>query len=154
MLTSSPVVIGEGRGAPSGLPIRTLTSINISASFLYRSGLSRTLPLLTLLIFHVRSCTALISVTAQSVELLLGCMKRSQRTQHLGRCLQVKPPPCISISVFPFHTPGVSITRSFTAPLGGRRQRGAASVLTCRRGGGGGGYATEMMSLQVKARRK
>ena len=34
---------GEGRSAPSGLPIRTLTSINISASFLYRSGLARSL---------------------------------------------------------------------------------------------------------------
>lgn len=46
VLTSSQAVIGgEGRSAPSGLPIRTLTSINISASFLYRSGLSHSLSL-------------------------------------------------------------------------------------------------------------
>lgn len=60
-------------------------------------------------------------------------MKRSERTWHPSKT----PDDVILISarsLFVDNTPGISIMRSFTAPLGGRRRRGAASALTCRRG--------------------
>lgn len=123
VLTSSQTVIGgEGRSAPSGLPIRTLTSINISASFLYRSGLSRSSRPLSLT-HCISSPSHTRSITCQELQYLLSpqpwwftalqCLNSffswvhdevTRRTQHLSGCLHDKPQWCFFyISTFPLH---------------------------------------------------